>query len=627
MQSTETEMQRESDYVPPAYQPDGEQLTPPCLHPTLDVNLGWYQLQNNVYMGGRYVFTPPGGKFSRSSWGSSEEPAKTRDPIYGGPVDSYLRQAEMENKDEFGERIANSFTLGYSREIIDIFVSTVFRQEVDRKSVGEKIESKYPGFMADVNLQGQSAREFLRHAFAIAQRNGWCGVLTDFPHVPEGTYVSQWHQQQDGKLRPFAQLVPPTRLWDWYRHPVTGDFLYAEIWQPDIKTEDNHSDTWKRWYPNSWEVVDRSGRVIDRGTHTFKRVPLDILICQDADADDDLAPFGRSRIAEACKIELEIYQMCSLLETHERKALFAFLHIPRDVPPEKGGKTAAPDLSLGPSHFIWSSEGAPTWVEPPSSVPEEARRQILWMIQEMRRTAGVSTRSEESTEAHSGVALSWEYSQRYNAIYESAQHLEDFESRWWRTVGEIAGVDVKPDAIRYPKEYAVHPVAQELDELDKLTKFAGEWPGMKDSMTPLIKRKLQRIAIADVGHLPEAGEVVASFEQYGKKTDGELPERTPMNGAQVTAVFAGIEGVAAGALPRDAVSSTLRVAFGLTEDEADKMLGSAGEGFVPTAQIAVSGGGDGDGDGEQAKDVTVEAEGTGDPQEVRAEIEDTNDDD
>lgn len=463
------------------------------MNDILRKNLGWYQLYGNIIRGGRYVFTPPQG---------------TIDPVSGEAVQTYLIEHEKEMAKEFQARIRDSFELGYCREILTIFSSTLFRQEVDRGPIQETFG---PDYVGDIDLQGHSAREFLRRGFGLAQQYGWMGCLTDYPR-PSERYVSEYHEKKAGN-RPFSRWITPTRLWDWLRDPLTGDFVYAEILIG--------ADRWKRWYPTYWEIVDESGERMDAGEHSFGRVPLDLLICQDIEADDGYAPFGRSAISEASKIELHVYQMCSLLERHQRLALFAFLHIGQDpAAVSKEGKATAPDLHLGSSHYLWS-EGDVGWVEPPNSVPEEARQHIDWCIREMRRASGVATRSEESVEAHSGRALAWEYSGRHNAVYERAQNLEDFESRLWRTHGEIQGKDVPPDLIRYPREYAVQPVEQELDELERITTLAERIPGAMESLLPLIRRKLARVAIRDIGHLPEIDEVLDGISGMGALAEDE----------------------------------------------------------------------------------------------------------
>lgn len=476
---------------------------PPRECETLRQLKGWYQLYGNVTRGGSAIFLPPSG---------------TLDPVLRTPIGTYLSKHERETDEEFSERLSESFTLGYCREILTIFSSTLFRQDVDRSPALEIFGREHLG---NIDGQGHSAREFLRRALDLAQIYGWVGCVTDLPR--ESAYPSRY-AEEEADPRPFSRLFTPTRLWDWKIDDLTGDFVYAEIWNGEPKQDAR----WKRWYPDRWEVVLSDGTVEDSGSHTIGRVPIDILICQAVETDDGMAPFGRSALSEAAKLELHLYQMCSLLEAHQRLALFVFLHIEADPAVIKqSGKASAPDLDLGSTHYFWNA-GAVSWVEPPKSLPEEARAHISWAVQEMRRAAGVATRSEESTEAHSGAALTWEYSSRHNAVAERAQNLEDFESRLWRTHAEIMGIEIPADIVRYPREYAVQPISQELAELKSITELAEKWDGAKSALLPLVKRKLRRIAIRDVGHLPEIDGILDSIDAMGELAEEPLPPPPPL---------------------------------------------------------------------------------------------------
>jgi hypothetical protein len=507
-------------------QSDGNgEARPPRRNKNAQKNLGWYQLYGNFYKGGRYVFTPPVG---------------TVHPVTGYAISTYLVPHEKETTDEFWIRVRDSFNLPYIKEIITVFTSTLFRQDVVRDPIIELFGADY---VADIDLQGHSAREFLRAAFSQAQQYGWVGALTDYPRQTEG-YLSAYHESQ-AQDRPYSRLVQPTRLWDWVRDPATNDFLYAEIWNGRPENEPYElatglGATWQRWWapitfqmpgddgditveiPGHWVVVDRDGAQIDGGMHSFPRVPLDILISQQIDADDGLEPFGQSAVSDAAPIAQWIYQMCSLLESHEKRALFAFLHIQED--PQKYGKDTTPDaveVHLGSSHYLWSP-GNVDWVESPPSTPEEARNAIDWGIRQMRRASGVATNSEDSTEAHSGAALIWEHSGRHNMVYERAQNLEDFEARLWRTHAEWLGKEIPPDPIRYPKEYAIQPIDQELDEVDRLIAI-GEKLGDTAIFSPMVEQKLRNVAIRSIGHTPRIDDALAAISE-GFAKEEELEE-------------------------------------------------------------------------------------------------------
>ena len=465
---------------------------PPKENEVLRANKGWYQLFNNLYRGGRSFFTPAGAIH----------------PISGEPISSYLVPHEKERSEEYFDRVKNSFTLPYAKEIITIFTSTIFRQEVVRDQV-EKVLTK--DIVSNVDLKGHSAREFLRNAFSNAQIFGWIGVLTDYPRR-SNAYLSSYHESLDGN-RPYSYFISPLDLWDWVKDPGTGDFLYAEIC---------YGEYWRRWYQNQWMDVDKDGKLLDGGEHSFGRVPLDILVCDEIKGNDPLAPFGQSVLSDTSLMLLNLYQMCSLLESQERRALFAFLHISAD--PTKYKEGGVPDLQLGNSHYLWN-EGAVDWVEPPASVPQEAREQIIFLVSQIRHVSGVSTRAEDSIEAHSGAALEYEYSSRHNAVYERAQNLEDFESRLWSTYGQWMELDIPRDSIRYPNEYVIAPAEQELSEIERLGKIADTF-GIQKEIIPYIRKKLRRVAIRDIGHLPDSEEVLDSIDKIGQE---EPKEKIPLD--------------------------------------------------------------------------------------------------
>jgi hypothetical protein len=460
----------------------------------LVANIGWYQLFANLYRGGRHIHRPS---------------PETVHPISGIAIgESYLIRHEQEPLDEYRRRYRAAFTLPYPREIVQLVTSTLFRQECDRSVVSDALGREY---LSDIDLHGHTAREFLRRGFTLAQIYGWVACLTD-SYRPGPADLSAYEELLVGG-RGYSRWIIPTRLWDWSRDPVTGSFRYAEIWEGHGR--------WRRWFPDHYELVNADGELVDAGLHELGRVPIDILTCEAVESEDDTSPFGVSAIQDIALLALHVYQMASLLEDHERRSLFAFLQIPTDpIAMRQQDNAVAPNLHLGNSHYLWiGGGGTVSWVEPPESLPREARTQIEWAVREMRNASGVGTRSEESTEAHSGVALNWEYSGRHNIVYERAQNLEDFESRFWHAHASIMGVTIPPDSVRYPSDYAVRPVEQEISEIKDLIDVGQQVPGAVDAMMPLIRRKLARVAVRDVGHLPEIDAILASLASVGQEQD------------------------------------------------------------------------------------------------------------
>lgn len=61
------------------------------------------------------------------------------------------------------------------------------------------------------------------------------------------------------------------------------------------------------------------------------------------------------------------------------------------------------------------------------------------------------------------------------------------------------------------------------------------------------------------------------------------PSKTAMNGAQVTAMIEVVSNIASGRIPRDTGIAILKRGFMLTDEEAEEVLATVGDGFKPTA--------------------------------------------
>jgi hypothetical protein len=85
---------------------------------------------------------------------------------------------------------------------------------------------------------------------------------------------------------------------------------------------------------------------------------------------------------------------------------------------------------------------------------------------------------------------------------------------------------------------------------------------------------------------PTDAEADPGSETAAVAATGQPASDTALNGAQVTSLVEIVRAVAAGELPRDAAIGILKRAFLVSDDQAAELLGSAGNGFVPTTAPA-----------------------------------------
>lgn len=96
-------------------------------------------------------------------------------------------------------------------------------------------------------------------------------------------------------------------------------------------------------------------------------------------------------------------------------------------------------------------------------------------------------------------------------------------------------------------------------------------------------RRGAREAVPTLGGVGPAEIVDKPGEALPSTPEGEIikPQDTALNGAQVQAAVSIVQSVAAGLLPRDAGLGQLKIMFNLSDQEADQIMGSVGQGFEP----------------------------------------------
>lgn len=536
------------DWSPYGAAPAIDDHPAPSPNPNLVWNAGRYWLYSNLYHG-RVHLPPPG----------------TIHPYSGQAIETYLIRHPKEAESEFQVRQQNAFELNFPKEIVRLIVGTIFRQPAVRDRAAEALAAQFQ----DIDLRGTPAREFVRRAFTRALIFGWVAAVTDSPPAGQ-SLVTRYDEQVEGR-RPWSVVVDPLHLWDWRIDPVTGRFRYALIWLGEKR--------WKVWYPDSWAILGDTGQVETSGPHELGSVPIDILAPDPVDDDDLLSPFGTSAEAGIAGLALHVYQMGSLLEEHEREALFSILHIKRDPPTAKASERAtAPDLHLSSGHYIWTPSDV-AWVVPPSTVPQEAREQITWAAAAMRQIAGVATRTEESTEAHSGAALVWESADKHSMIHDLGQAAEVWEVALYRRHGRILGVDVPPDCVRYPEDYILETAADEVGELQQHVQVFGGWEQVPAWARPYLVEKYRRVVVKDLGHLPTLGdllgpidaEIASSLRPKVEEAEPVDP-RTALNGAQVASMLSIAIGVATGQIPKTSAVEMIVAAFPVDRETASRII-------------------------------------------------------
>jgi hypothetical protein len=503
-------------------------------------NLPQYQLYGAVYKGSRYVRTP-------------EE--KTYDPTNKNGVlqaiDTYLAAMPNESQSNFNLRKARASFQNYCQEIIRVYLATFFAagNQVDRSLVVEALGEELAG---NIDLRGTAIDSFLRRGEKEALNYGWALCLTDLTN-PTAIAINSLADER-AIVRPYSRWVVPSNIWDWKRDPITHELTFLVIDEGNHPWyEDKH--VWSVWNSLEWQIVDSEGTLLNSGEHNLGFVPADILVCDEPSEDSDTEPFGHSALRDVADLQLELYRTSSELEDLLRKTAFPFLHIrvdPEDTARSSGAQPIGPDYGLKTSAEV-------AWVTPDTNAASVLAERVVYLSNEIRQIAGIATRSEESTEAHSGAALSWEYSTKHSLVKLRAEQLRHFESRLWRRYGKLLNIEIPWQSVKYPSEYAT--ALGPTDKLDLKTLIEIKAP------LEIIRKHFRAQVLREYAHLPDLSTLFEKIDSWVPGDAWPVPVSETDREGQGTqpGAGAGAEAMASSATEPDPTETT------------DKTLDSAGK--------------------------------------------------
>jgi hypothetical protein len=500
---------------------------PPTRCAVLTANLASYQLYLNAYKGGTYLKHPADGTLDPAYRdGTTLANSNRAHSKHAIAANSYLRPLPKERLEEYQERLRRCYYINYCQETIRVYVSTLFREgySIERQDVLEKLGDS---IAKNIDRLGRDVQAFLREVFEGALKLGWVGVITDRPAAPEAGFESA-EEEQAADMRPYSRVVLPLQVWDW-RLGEDGDWTFLLLEEAperviDPKTaETSYEPRWKVWTRNIWAVIDVDGKELRRGEHGLSRIPFDLFICDPASPDVDDEPFGHSALRDVADLNLEIFQQSSLTEDLARKTNYPTLTLegnPAEIQRARDGAKspdgAGPELGAG---YMLVAPAKAAWIAPPDTCIRAGRDYIAGIVLELRRIAGIATRSEESVEAHSGAALQWEYSTRYDLVKLRAENLRDGEVRLWRTYADYLKRDIQADTVKYPTSYATAPVARDLEELERMRE--GGLPAA------VLIAQMRSVVLKRYSHLPELQKLLEAVDRVipAPAADG-APEST-----------------------------------------------------------------------------------------------------
>lgn len=141
----------------------------------------------------------------------------------------------------------------------------------------------------------------------------------------------------------------------------------------------------------------------------------------------------------------------------------------------------------------------------------------------------------------------------------------------FKPIDEFKAVELAKTWLEAVKGNVYKPSEEEVNHFRKLVKFP---TGDVEFMQQLAKPSEEEVN-QENNNMPSV-EAGSKLPEVGQKISD-----TALNGAQVTALVEVVEAVAVGRLPRESAVALIESAFLVDKSEAERILGSAGKGFVP----------------------------------------------
>ncbi|MFA5154516.1 MAG: hypothetical protein WC554_18375 [Clostridia bacterium] len=542
-------------------------------------NIASHQLYTALMVAGRRMLKPPAG---------------TRDPIDGsGLTDcSYLRrlpgEGSSEKADAGGEtdlfiaRLRRAAHDPVASRIIWVYVDNFSRQDVDRTSARERIGS----VLDDVDGCGTAVEDWIPFHYANGLAQGWMVGVVELPPPAEQAPPSRLHEELAGR-KPYVTVYKPSRVWHMERD--------SRGFVTDLLCRDG-VDTFRHWTPGYVETLNAKGESIGEAQfYDFGFAPAAVFIANDPDDEDPTAPLGESAMSATALVDLMILQHLSLLDNGQLKTGFSILHGQMD--PEENKAGGGQDLVLGDGS-VWLFNGAAAWLAPPPHVAAGSRAHCEWLESLAYKIGGVHRRSQDSVEAHSGLALDWENAPIYAVVHRWARRLRAWETRLWQLCAFALGQqDLSGLAPVYPDDFSTRPVEQDLGFAKAMGDIYGDsMPGwIAVCRDALVRRAMMRL----IGHLSDVKAAVPTTlgaEAAVVPVDGvtdvpveletaenAVPPDSALNGAQSISLLEILDRVATKRIPRQSGIEALVAAFPVDHATAEAIMGEIGRGFFAEA--------------------------------------------
>jgi hypothetical protein len=453
----------------------------------------------------------------------------------GGPdflAGDYLLQHPREEWIEFQSRKKRAYYLNYCGSIVKQYTSFISQKDVTRNG-----EDTFKDFWHNVDGKGMTVDEFQRKLATQSSVYGIMYILVDNPTF--GEEIRTRADQDSADIFPFTRLYTPSNVLDWACDDA-GQYYWVLLQEDDIENPDpfanqRTSKRYRLWTREEWLEIDGDGKVVNQGENTIGKVPL-VRCFNDEDDDSSL---GISLIADIARINIALFNWCSLADEIIYNQTFSILTMPEDNLSDTTGSNESDDQSqhimvstTNVLRYPYGSGMPPSFISPDAGQLSMLLQRISQSVDEMYRMAALgNSQGMQVQQAMSGIAMAYDFTDTSQVIADKASYLESAEmdicglvDLWLGGDGELGATDNEGEArcsIIYPDHYDV----QTPSELIMM------WQGIDTLPIEAAKKAWMKHYIPKIIPMDDAGKelLLEEIDNWTAQTMGGVPVVPPIN--------------------------------------------------------------------------------------------------
>jgi len=387
--------------------------------------------------------------------------------------DDYILTHRLEDTDDYNDRVERGYYLNFCDAIPSIYNSYIFKAGVERPP--DKTLEK---FRENVDGRNTTISDYVKKLGYYSSIFGVIHALVDMPYLNKS--VISKRDLEEHKLYPYCSIIYPMQLVDWsldrygnFRWVVIKSTYYKDI---DPGIERVQEDHYKLITTTDWRVENEDGIIVTfddgapaKGDNKLGIVP--IVTMYHKDINDDKV--GESMIKDIVYVNRTILNWCSCIDEQIERQTFSQLVVPDDGSLAEASETEDDPLKkLGTAHaytFPADATHPPRFISPDTSTIRVIWDLVVDHIKEMYRMGGLQGGTSDLYTSRSGRQSQMSFMGVNSSIAEKSARYEKFENAISKLAYlQLSGDVSKYESVKYPSEFDVVALSEEVDSLFKI---------------------------------------------------------------------------------------------------------------------------------------------------------------